>query len=112
MDEQIRNITDPSRHFSIILLNIKVTNNLYPFLKTLTSESKMNSSHFLRSCTSPDAKNPIWTFLIGPLNLKDQSVLDQVLLSDIKLGFTMNSRSLQQIEVKSSYREGTISHSV
>ena len=72
----------------------------------------MNSSHFLRSCTSPDAKNPIWTFLIGPLNLKDQSVLDQVLLSEIKLGFTMNSRSLQQIEVKSSYREGTISHSV
>ena len=81
-------------------------------MKTLTSESRMNSSHFLRSCTSPDAKNPIWTFLIGPLNLKDQSVLDQVLLSEIKLGFTMNSRSLQQIEVKSSYREGTISHSV
>ena len=78
----------------------------------LTSESRMNSSHFLRPCTSFDAKNPIWTFLIGPWNLKDQSVLDQVLLSDIKLGFTMNSRSLQQIEVKSSYREGTISRSV
>ena len=50
-------ITDPNGRFSHNLFNTEVTNNLHPFLETLT-ETRVISTHFLRRCTSLDAKNP------------------------------------------------------
>ena len=108
-------ITDPNGHFSNILFNIELTNNLHSFWKTLT-ESRVISSHFLRHCTSLDAKNPIWTSeIFNKLFESERSICNksyEVLAPDINLGFTINSRGLRQIEVKSSYRKGIIGRSV
>ena len=97
-------ITDLYGHFSNVLFNIEVTNNLHPFLKTLT-ECRVISSHFQRPCTSLNAKNPIWASeIFNRLFEFERSICIksyEVLTSDVKLGFTINSRSLWQIEIKS-----------
>ena len=90
-------ITDLYGHFSNVLFNIEVTNNLHPFFKTLT-ESRVISSHFQRPCTSLNAKNPIWASEISNRLFESERSICiksyEVLTSDVKLGFTINSRSL------------------
>ena len=78
-------------------INTVVTNNLHPFLKTL-EESRVISSHFLRRCTSLTSKNPNWTEIFIRLFESERSICIrsyEVLTSDIKLRFTINSWSLR-----------------
>ena len=70
-------ITDLYGHFSNVLFNIEVTNNLHPFFKTLT-ESRVISSHFQRPCTMQRIRFGHQRFPIGSLNLKDRSALNHM----------------------------------